>query len=248
MEGALRLISVERGHDPGGLALVAFGGAGPLHAAELARRLGVPSVLVPPAPGTLSARGILVADIRKDVARTVLRTGDDAALEALLPDLERLEATARRELEDEGIDPASIRVDRMIDARYEGQSYELGVPADDDWVDAFHAAHERRFGFSRSEAPVEAVTLRVEARAAVPRPVAETVPDAESPATPERSTAAYLDGARRDVPLYDRERLLAGHGLDGPAIVGEYSSTTWIPDGWRARVTGTGDLVLTEAR
>ena len=165
MEGALRLTSVERGFDPQDLVLVAFGGAGPLHAAELAARLGVPRVLVPPDPGTLSARGILVADVRKDASQTVLQRGAEAERGALEPSFAKLEAAARADLAAEGYAGDSVVIERTIDARYVGQSYELSVPAEETWTQLFHAAHQQRFGFAREAAPVEAVTLRVSALA-----------------------------------------------------------------------------------
>ncbi|MGK7311803.1 MAG: hydantoinase/oxoprolinase family protein, partial [Candidatus Longimicrobiales bacterium M2_2A_002] len=170
MEGALRVISVERGHDPGGFALVPFGGAAGLHAVELASRLGVKRLLVPPDPGVLSAYGMLVSPVRKDVSRTVLLGPDDSSRIAAVYD--ELEGEARRAMESEGVAPGEVGADRLADVRYRGQSFELRVPADD-WVDAFHAAHEARYGFARRGAPVELVTARVEAvgpAAAAPAP------------------------------------------------------------------------------
>jgi N-methylhydantoinase A len=244
MEGALRLISVERGHDPADLVLVAFGGAAPLHAAELAGRLGVPSVLVPPDPGTLSARGILVADVRKDSSRSVLRRGEDAELSALEPIFAELEGQARAELAAEGFTGAAVSVERAIDARYGGQSYELGVPASADWLESFHAVHLQRFGFQRGDALVEAVTLRVTARARVARPHPFQLEEAAGPPTATRATRVYSSGEWRDVQLYKRDSLRAGHQLAGPAVIAEYSATTWVPDGWHAAAVPTGDLLL----
>jgi len=244
MEGALRLISVERGHDPADLVLVAFGGAAPLHAVELAARLGVPRVLVPPDPGTLSARGILVADVRKDTSRSVLRSGPDAELAVLETTFGEMEETARAELAVEGFSGDDVVVDRAIDARYEGQSYELAVPASEHWLAAFHTAHHQRFGFKREDAVVEAVTLRVTARAHVTRPQTTELRSAHATANPIRSTRVYWEGAWRDVPLYQREALMAGHSIEGPAIIAEYSATTWVPSECRAEFLRSGDLLL----
>ncbi len=244
MEAALRLISVERGYDPADLILAAFGGAAPLHAAELARRLGVPRVLVPPDPGTLSARGILVADVRKDVSRSVLRRGPDAELSALEPVFAELEAAARAELAGEGFAADIVSVARAIDARYAGQSYELEVPASGDWLDAFHAAHLQRFGFRREAAVVEAVTLRVTARARVTRPRSPQLEPTTHPPTSERAARVFLHGDWRDVPLYRRQTLRAGQRLQGPAVIAEYSATTWVPGAWQAEVAPSGDLLL----
>jgi N-methylhydantoinase A len=244
MEGALRLISVERGHDPANLVLVAFGGAAPLHAAGLAGRLGVPRVLCPPDPGTLSARGILVADVRKDASRSVLRSGADAELAALAPVFAELETVARAELAAEGFEGEVVSLDRAIDARYGGQSYELGVPAGENWLEVFHAAHLQRFGFKREDAVVEAVTLRVTARASVVHPSSPQIEAAKAPPAAERTARVYLDGDWRDVPLYTRDALRAGQRLEGPAVIAEYSATTWVPPAWHAEVAPYGDLLL----
>jgi N-methylhydantoinase A len=247
MEGALRLISVERGYDPADLVLVVFGGAAPLHAAELAERLGVPRVLVPPDPGTLSARGILVADVQKDTSRSVLRRGREAELDELQASFAGLEETARAELASEGFAGESVRIDRSIDARYEGQSYEINVPATVDWLGAFHVAHQQRFGFKRPDAVVEAVTLRVTARAAVLRPDAHVLGEADAAAVPAAATRVYVGDGWQDVPLYHRESLRPGHAFDGPAVVAEYSATTWLPPGWQLGVQPSGDFLLRTA-
>jgi N-methylhydantoinase A len=160
MEGALRVISVERGHDPVDFALVPFGGAAGLHAVELASRLGVKRLLVPPDPGVLSAYGMLVSPVRKDVSRTVL-LGPDAG-DRIAAAFDALESEARAAMETEGVAPEDVTLHRLADVRYHGQSFELRVPADD-WVEAFHAAHEARYGFARRDARVELVTARVEA-------------------------------------------------------------------------------------
>ncbi len=248
MEGALRLISVERGHDPGDLTLVAFGGAAPLHAAELAARLGVPRVLVPPDPGTLSARGILVADVRKDVSRSVMRRGDDAEFAVLQPLLAELEAAAREELAADGYSGDGVQVALGIDARYLGQSYELNVPAAVDWKSAFHNAHRQRFGFAREEAVVEAVTLRASARARAVRPSPARQASSAAAARSSGDVSVFLDGDWREVPMYARDSLRAGHRFEGPAVIAEYSATCWLPDGWRAEVGEYGDLLLTPGR
>jgi len=246
MEGALRLISVERGHDPSDLILVAFGGAAPLHAAELAARLGVPHVLIPPDPGTLSARGILIADVRKDASRSVLRRGAGIELQALQSDFRELEEAAAGDLVDEGFAAEAVAVERTIDARYRGQSYELSVPAAPDWVDSFHAAHQIRFGFRREDAEVEVVTLRVAARASVRRPPPPRARPADLSLRPEARVDVVIDGDWQRVALHRRVGLGAGHRMTGPAIIAEYSATTWLPPGWALTVAESGDLLLTE--
>ncbi len=248
MEGALRLISVERGYDPGDLILVAFGGAAPLHAAELAGRLGVPRVLVPPDPGTLSARGILVADVRKDASRSVLLRGEAADYTALQPAFRELEDAARSELAAEGFSEDAISVELSIDARYVGQSYEINIAASAAWVDAFHRAHQQRFGFLRLEAPVEAVTLRASASAPVPRSPLSRLATADGPAVPNETCRVYHGGHWIEAPLHLRHTLCAGQTILGPAIIVEYSSTTWLPPRWLATVAEFGDLLMSHAQ
>jgi N-methylhydantoinase A len=155
-----------------------------------------------------------------------------------------LERQARVELEEEGFSTAAVVVERTIDARYEGQSYELEVDAAPDWFNAFHAAHQQRFGFRRDDATVEAVTLRVTARASVTRPRRQSLGREQGPLTAE-GTRVYIADEWQDIPLYLRESLRAGHLLTGPAVVAEYSATTWIPPAWRATVLDSGDLLLT---
>lgn len=243
MEGALRVISVERGHDPKDFTLVPFGGAAGLHAAALARRLGVPRILVPPAPGVLSAFGMLVAPVRKDVSRTVLRAARQSADVDLEDVFGALQGEALADMDAEGVSDGRT-VTRWVDARYLGQSYELTVPAEG-WVEAFHRAHEKQFGFAAPGDPVQAVSLRVEA-------VADTAADARFPTPPDRPGAPVGDspvraeGRTLTAARWRRSDLGRGQTLSGPALVLEYSATLWIPPGMRAEVLDTGALLLTD--
>ncbi len=242
MEGALRVISVERGYDPAEFTLVSFGGAAGLHAAILARRLGIPRVLVPPMPGVLSAFGMVVAPVRRAAARTVLRTGRTASDFDLASMFAELEAEAVEGLAAEtGAVPECVRT---VDARYRGQSYELSIPFSEDWVGAFHTAHRTRYGFDSADADVEAVTLRVEASAQGTLLHTQELPAATEPAQASSHGAVFAGGRTFDVAHYDRETLRAGHQLKGPCIVPEYSATTWVPDGSAARVLVDGSLVI----
>jgi len=246
MEGALRVISVERGHDPRDFTLVCFGGAAGLHAVALASRLGIPRVLVPPAPGVLSAYGMLVAPVRKDVSRTVLRrTRTEAELE-VEGTFAELEAHARAAMDEEGVADADVTVTRRIDARYEGQSYELTVPAAN-WVAAFHAAHEGQFGFSSPGAVLEAVSLRVEALA--PPASAETRlgrPPLQ-PGRPAGTDVVLVPGRPTRAARWIRDALAGGQRIEGPSLVAEYSSTLWIPPGVRGSVLDDGSILLETA-
>ncbi|MBI4545475.1 MAG: hydantoinase/oxoprolinase family protein [Gemmatimonadetes bacterium] len=247
MEGALRLISVERGFDPADFTLVAFGGAAPLHAVGLAERMGIARLLVPPAPGVLSAYGMLAAPVRKDAARTVLLGAEQAAPDRMAAEFAALEATALAAMESEGIRAAAVSLRRTVDARYRGQSYELNVAAEA-WQDTFHAAHRARYGYARPDADLEAVTLRVEALGPAPRPPLPRLEPAASAVAPAAGVAdVVFRGKRVRTSLFARPELQAGHLVEGPAVIMEYSATTWLPPGWRAQVHDTGSLIVTRA-
>jgi len=252
MERAIRRISVERGHDPRRFALLAFGGAGPLHACDLAATLNIPTVLIPPTPGVLSALGMLVADLVKDYSQTVMLRADGLNWAELQIHLESLWERGRAELVAEGVGPAAVSLASALDVRYVGQSHELTVPVavGDDFVGAFHQAHGQRFGHRHPDEPVEIVNVRVVARGAL------TKPDfpAQTPAAPLAyagaaarigATAVYFEPAAAvETPLYQRELLRAGHVIGGPAIIFQLDTTTVIPPGWRGRVDPYGMLVI----
>ena len=264
MERAIRKISVERGYDPADFTLVAFGGAGPLHACELADHLAIPRVLVPRAPGVLSALGMLVADLAQDYSLTVLRPLAAAAG----PELETLfapwEARALAEMRAElGDGPAAAaRLERSADLRYQGQSFEINVPVAAGRVSVpglladFHARHAQRYGHAHSAEPVEVVNLRLRALGASARPAFQPLPAARGP----DPAAAQLGerpvwfetpaGTLAPLPtrLYQRDRLLAGHRLAGPAIVFQLDATTAIPPKWQGTVDPHGHLLLTAQR
>ncbi|MGE5206366.1 MAG: hydantoinase/oxoprolinase family protein [Chlamydiota bacterium] len=244
MEKAVRVVSIERGYDPRDFTLVAFGGAGGMHACELAAALGIPRVLLPPLPGALSAYGILVSAIVKDYSRTVLWR-----VQGRLPrvELERefagFEREARRGFQAEGW-KGTPRFERSLDVRYRGQGYELNVPFDGDVLGAFHGEHQRRYGYSRREREVEIVTLRLRARlAGPPMPVVGAGRMRLAQAKPERRPVIF-DDREVGTPLYERSALMARRSYPGPAIVLEYSATAVVPPGFRFRVDSSGSLIL----
>lgn len=245
MERALRVISVERGFDPRDFALVSFGGAGGLHAAELAHRLSVPRVILPPDPGLLSAFGMLVAPPARERARTVLLDTRDPNVESELKRVyETLEAEAIHELVALGWSEDELQLKQWVDARYRGQSFELAVPFPG-WRDAFHEAHGHRYGFSRRDQAVEAVTLRVRAEAPAPSPELPALPPAASATPPDLGAVRlHYGGEWIEGVQLPREKLLPGHRLEGPALITEYSSTTWVPTGWLVDVMPWGSLHL----
>ncbi len=245
MERALRVISVERGHDPADFALLSFGGAGGLHACDLARALDVRTVIVPPGASTLSAFGMLVADVVKDYVQTVMMSGPVA-----FEELEELGgALAQRGLAEvaaEGVPVERITLYPQLDLRYRGQAYELTVPLTPDFAAAFHAEHQRVYSHSQPAAPLEIVNLRLRAVGAVPRPA---LPAAE-PGDPDPSAAllgqrlVVLSTGPAEVPLYDGAALRPGHAMTGPAIVVYKDTTVFLSAGDRAAVDRHFNLVV----
>jgi N-methylhydantoinase A len=215
MERALRVISVERGYDPVDFVVVAFGGAGGLHVAELTARLGAKGALVPPDPGLLSAYGMLASPITREVSRTVLLGADDPDADGRVHDaLAELEEDARSAMVEEGASIECLAAERWSGARYRGQSFELTVPAEG-WVHAFHEAHEERYGYRRPDTPVDAVTLRVVVMAPPPDLEVTRIPDADAPPESETRQVVY-GGASLEAVTVWRSDLRAGHTLEGP--------------------------------
>ena len=245
MDRAIRVISVEQGYDPRDFTLVAFGGGGPLHACSLARGLRIPTVLVPALPGALSALGILLSDVVRDHARTLMRPA--GAIASLAADFAALEQTARAEFAAEGLTGTPTY---SLDLRYRGQGYELNVPFDpsapSSSLDAFHQLHQQRYGFCDPAQPVDIVSLRLRltapAEPCVPEPRPLVPGDGRSACYAER--AIFFDGAFRPSRLYQRDRLVPGDVLDGPALITEYTSATALPPGCRASVDPFGNLVI----
>ncbi|HSJ26354.1 MAG TPA: hydantoinase/oxoprolinase family protein [Longimicrobiales bacterium] len=242
MEGALRIISVERGHDPADFTLIPFGGAAGLHAVALAERLEIPQLLLPPAPGVLSAFGMLVAPVRKDVSRTVMLADPDDR--QLMPIFRELEETARAAMALEELADADVVINRWVAARYRGQSHELTVPAVG-WRDAFHDAHEQRFGFALRDAALEAVTLGVEATGPPPVVPAPELPLADGPTPGAGAGPVRFEGDVVEATFHERAALRAGHTVHGPAVLLEDTATFWLPPGWRLEVLADGSCICT---
>lgn len=252
MEGALRVISIERGVDPEDFHLVSFGGAGGVHAAELAERIGARGVLIPPDPGLLSAFGMLVAPIARDRSRTVFLSEDRGGGEEVEREFEGLMSEALEEMVADDVPREMVTLTRWVDARYEDQSFEIRVPADN-WAEGFHRAHEERFGYRRKGVALIAVTLRVRAEAPGRGPSAGAVRLRSKGAVPrepreERRISVGWRGERIEARLLEREELPVGEGVEGPALLTEYSSTTWCPPGWSLRVREGGVLELQKNR
>ena len=244
MEGALRRVSVERGYDPRDFALVAFGGAGPLHACGLAEALGMRKVLVPAAPGALSAMGILDADLRREFSRTVMLAPGANEIARVFRELE---AEARASFAAEEARPL---LKRAADLRYQGQGFELRVEWRADVVEHFHRLHERTYGYADRARRVEIVTLRVLAVAKTPRPRRTLAPMPRGDGRQARlAVHRVFEGGRwRRGVLVDRSLLHSGDSFRGPAVIAELSATTYLPSGWTARVDGARNLVMTSNR
>jgi N-methylhydantoinase A len=248
MTSAIREISIQRGHDPRDFTLIAYGGAGPMHALALAEEIGLPRVLVPRHPGNFSALGLLASDIKHDDVRT--RIGPLRDREALLTDLfAEMEDTARRRLEREGFGVNEQRLLRSLDLRYRGQAFELGVAADAETPlaaveDAFHRQHLGAYGHANRDAAIELVNARLAGYGVVPKPAAapyrsETRLLAE--ALVERRPA-WFGGVALEVPVWERDRLPEQGRLEGPAIIEEFGATTVVLPGWRGSMDEQGNL------
>ncbi len=250
MEAAIRVISVERGSDPRQLTLVAFGGAGPLHACELASTLRIPRVLIPTTPGVLSALGMLVADTIKDYVRTVMTMAEQAE-DAIASVFAELEQQGRNELAQEGIPEAKIVLERYLDLRYSGQSYELVIPFENSIVKAvesFHKTHEQRFGYNDPNEQVRVVNVRLKARGLTTQPVLETqkvIHGAKAtPYTMQHTVFATASGySTFETPVYERATLVPGVEIAGPAILTQYDTTTVLPPGWYAHIDAVRNLI-----
>jgi N-methylhydantoinase A len=249
MTSAVREISIQRGHDPRDFTLIAFGGAGPMHALAMAEEIGIPRVLVPRHPGNFSALGLLAADIKHDDVRT--RVGPlRERLDALREVFAELEAAARRDLEHEGFAPDRQRLLRSLDLRYRGQAFELNValapgpPALDAVEAAFHRQHRDVYGHSNTEETIELVNARLTAYGLVPKPAPErhAAPRATLESALVERRPAWFQGRAHDCPVWDRERLPERAALQGPAIVEEFGATTVVPPGWRGVVDEHGNL------
>lgn len=249
MERAIRKISVEKGLDPAEFALLAFGGAGGMHAAFLARLLNIPTVVVPRHPGTLSAMGMLRADIIRDYTRTIMADPASADMAEVESVLASLAEQGKSDLAAEGIPESAMRLDHYADMRYQGQSYEIRVAFDRDAAARFHEAHSRLYGFSSPEHPVELVNIRIRA-AGTPteKPEIESL-SLSGPQVPENALRGkrpvIFDTGTVQTPIIDRDRIRPGNTVSGPAIITEYSSTTVVPPGAGARVDAYENLVIT---
>ena len=256
MEKAIRVISVERGYDPRSFALFSFGGAGGMHAVEMAAHLRMPTVIVPRNAGVLSAFGLLMADSIKDYTRSLMKTDGQVSLSELAREFGRLEDEGRADMKEDGFADRDIRIERSLDCRYLGQSYEIivpfrkaGTPAAA-YIEEFHRRHRRLYSYHHARRPIEIVNLRIKAVAVTPKVPLVRAPSASSldpraavrrqPITTGRTTLAGT--------VYDRSRLGPGNAVPGPALVIDPESTTYLPPGYLCRVDGFLNLIIRRTR
>ena len=243
IDRALRRVSVAKGHDPRNFTLVAFGGAGPLHACEVADRLGMTRILIPRYPGVLCAYGLLVADVKVDGSLPILVRANRDIIARLRAIQSELLATGRDDLQREGVQEDDMAFTIYLDMRYAGQSHEISIPFTADVIEEFHAAHARAYGHSMKDKAIEIVTMRLQAIGHIEKP--DFTPEAPRNVPIEE---AYLGDKKSPLggimALYDREALSAGMRFNGEGLVFQLDSTIYIAQGWSARVDGYRNLIL----
>ena len=257
MASATSLVSVEMGYDPRDFVLLAFGGAGPLHAVAIAQELDIPCVVVPRYPGITSAAGLVVANIEHNFVQTSAMEFDAGSEQILIDGLEALRQRADRTLEADDVPLSQRRYEYSVDVKYVGQGYALNIPLSNVETDGealskiaehFHSRHQAVYGFWAGEDPIELINLRLRAIGVLEEPSRQ--PQSASPGDPrdayrgEREAWAEATGDMVQHKIYDRDSLAAGHVLGGPAIIEQSDSTTVIPPGWQGIVDHYGNLVL----
>jgi N-methylhydantoinase A/oxoprolinase/acetone carboxylase beta subunit len=247
MERAIRVVSVQRGFDPRDFALLAFGGAGGMHACEIADTLDIATVIAPRHAGVLSALGMLLADVTKDYSLTVLRKAADVTHDELRDRFAPLVARARADLAAEGFDGDRALIECALDVRYIGQSYEITVPFETEYRATFDARHHQTYGYANPRRGAEVVNLRVKAigvtnKPSLPRETAAAVRPAPEPSA--RRTARF-GGKATSMTVYRRDDLHAGVEADGPALIAGPEATTVITPAFRFRVDEAGNVIAT---
>jgi N-methylhydantoinase A len=257
MERAIRVVSIQRGFDPRDFALVAFGGAGPMHAWALAKNLGIPRVIIPSAPGLHSALGLLTTNLRIDKSQTILEPMESPDLSRLVSVFQELEQELRERLLEQGASNQIIIIQRLADLRYTGQAYEitLSVPKGSitkNWltqlVASFHDRHQQQYGFASHDAPVTIVNLRVIAQGPMPVPQLAEIPEQVGDPPIKTTREVYFEELAQsiDTPIYERAVLGTGAQIIGPAIIEQLDSTTVIHPKTRASVHSGGNIIMEE--
>ncbi len=257
MAKVLRIVSLERGHDPRAFTLVAFGGAGPLHACALAQELGIPQVLIPPHPGLFSSWGLLVSDQTHISLKSLLIPASQQQPEHLEAIFQALEAQGRQALITQGLEPGRVSFRRRMDIRYLGQSFDLTIAIPEvldqeqmqQVLDLFHQEHARVYGYADQRSEIELVTARVESVVELVKPPLPVPPASRRALVASSERLVGFDDVAEmlPTPIYRREMLGAGQGITGPAIIEQYDATTLLPPGWQATVDRFSNLLLERA-
>ena len=252
MMRALRLVSIERGYDPRGFTMLAFGGAGPMHAPFLAEGLGINKVLIPPNPGVFSALGLILADFRHDFVRSIMKQATDLEPEALNKIFEDIENEASTLLRKEGFRTGQTVLERKLDLRYLGQSYEITVPVQKGLafvLKSFHLRHREIYGYASKAEPIEIVNVRLVASGITDKPgfkqLSGTIAARAAEASLSKRKVFFGDTGWIEAAVYARQSLLPGAVIEEPAIIEQYDATTVIPSGWNAYIDETLNLILT---
>jgi N-methylhydantoinase A len=245
MVKALRVISVERGYDPEEFTLLSFGGAGGLHSAYLARELGIRRVLIPQNPGILSALGMVMSDVIKDFSKTVMMREEEAAEERIEEIFSEIEKVGLKEMEKEGVE-GEVLLERFVDVRYRGQSFEITVPYSKRFMEEFEELHRRIYGYTHSR-DKEVVTLRVRLTGVTEKPEIEEFEEVPMELPSEavlKEKEVSFEGTYQKTPVIDREKLSPGNEFSGPALIVEYTSTTLVPPWAKVKVDRFKNLIL----
>jgi len=255
MAEVLKIVSIQRGHDPRDFALAAFGGAGPLHAAALASELGIAEVICPPIPGAFSALGLVGTDLKRDYVRTLYTTATAADPKAVEAAFVALESRGAAMLDRAGVAPARRRFERAVDARYPRQSHELMIPVPPRSVDAaalaeiaaaFHDRHLHTYGHDNRSEPVQIVSIRVTAIGATPPLlIRDAVAPSGTDAVKGKRQLWFRETGVIDATIYDRRRMPAGLEVAGPVVIESLESTILVPPGWQAKMNADGFVLLT---
>ena len=254
MSSALRAVSVERGKEPRGMLLVAFGGAGPMHACEVAQQLGILRVLIPRSAGLFSSLGLLLAEPMRDYVQTILVTLESVSVTSLNELFGRLEGEGAKSLAEQGVSGRMIHFERFLDLRYSGQGYELSIPIPRKALDRqllsgtvkmFHKAHFSRYGYSDNESPVELVNLRLNCRGKQVNPTFEPFEVSKNLPAKISRPVGFIEGRAKECPVYDRGSLGVGFMARGPAVLEDYDSTLIIPPRCRYIVDTYGSVIVT---
>lgn len=250
MQRALSVVSVQRGFDPRDFSIVAFGGAGPVHACDLCRAMRARSVIVPRHPGLFSAFGLLQADITRDYKKSVLMPAEPGRLAQLEAELAELEAQAATDLASDGIAPEQIQFQRRVEMRYVGQSYEIDLQFSESFLQTFDETYSRHYGYLAPDKPKEVVNIRVMAvvPSAQPREEKPRRSSSTKPSEPIGTQRLVEGGHMAEALLYRRDELATGQKLSGPAVVVEYSATTYLPDDFECQLDDLGNLTLSQAQ